>query len=100
MPSVEALEALTRGAGAQALAEAMALEAPGPAEVARLRRVIDASIATAALEVAQARRSLQGRIEGWRDFWCDREGAAQASDDDAVRWKAARCHWLHSGAAR
>lgn len=90
MPSVEALEALTRGAGAQALAEAMALEAPGPAEVARLRRVVDATIATAALEVAQARRSLQGRIEGWRDFWCDREGAAQASDDDAVRWKAAR----------
>ena len=90
MPGVEALQALTEGAGAQALAEAMAWETPGPSEVERLRRTLDAATASAALEVARARRSLRGRIAGWERFWCDRESAAQASDDDSAAWKAAR----------
>jgi hypothetical protein len=90
MPSVDSLERLTRGDGANALAEAMTWEAPGPAQVARLRRTLDAATASAALEVAQARRSLRGRIDAWATHWCDREGAAQASDDASARWKAER----------
>jgi hypothetical protein len=90
MTSIQSLETLTHGEGARALAEAMTWVAPGPAEVARLRRTLDAATASAALEVARGRNSLRGRIAGWRDFWCDREGAAQASDDDSAAWKARR----------
>ena len=90
MPAVESLERLTHGDGAHALAEAMTWEAPGPAQVERLRRTLDAATASAALEVAQARRSLRGRIDAWATHWCDREGAAQASDDASARWKASR----------
>lgn len=90
MPGVESLQALTEGAGARALAEAMTWDAPGPAEVARLRRTLDADTVSAAMEVAQARRSLRGRMACWERFWCDRASAAQASDDDSAAWKAAR----------
>jgi SAM-dependent methyltransferase len=90
MLSVDSLERLTHGDGAQALAEAMTWEAPGPAQVERLRRTLDATTASAALEVAQARRSLRGRVDAWATYWCDREGAAQASDDASARWKAER----------
>lgn len=90
LPSVESLEALTHGAGAEALHQAMAWTEPGPAEVSRLRRSVDAAVVAAALEVAAARRSLQGRMRDWREAWADREGAAQASDDASARWKAAR----------
>jgi hypothetical protein len=90
MLPVETLERLTRGDGASALAEAMDWEAPGPAQVERLRRSLDAVTASAALEVARARRSLQGRIDAWATYWCDRDGAAQASDDASARWKASR----------
>jgi hypothetical protein len=90
MLSVDLLERLTQGEGAKALAEAMAWETPGPAEVERLRRIVDATTVSAALEVARARRSLRGRIAGWSSYWCDREGAAQASDDASAAWKAER----------
>lgn len=90
MLSVDSLERLTQGEGAKALAEAMAWEAPGPAEVERLRRILDAATVSAALEVARARRSLRGRIAAWSSYWCDREGAAQASDDTSAAWKAER----------
>ena len=90
MPSVDSLERLTRGDGANALAEAMTWETPGPAQVARLRRTLDATTASAALEVSRARRSLRGRVAGWADFWCDRESAAQSSDDESSAWKARR----------
>jgi hypothetical protein len=90
LPGVEQLEALTHGEGARALEEAIQWEAPGPAEVARLRRSLDAATASAALEVARARRSLRGRMAGWADFWCDRESAAQSSDDESSAWKARR----------
>jgi hypothetical protein len=90
MLSVDSLERLTQGDGAHALAEAMAWEAPGPAEVERLRRILDATTVSAALEVARARRSLRGRIADWSSYWCDREGAVQASDDASAAWKAER----------
>ena len=90
MLTVDSLERLTQGEGAHALAEAMTWEAPGPAEVERLRRILDATTVSAALEVARARRSLRGRIAGWCSYWCDREGAAQASDDASAAWKAER----------
>ena len=96
MLPIESLERLTRGDGAKALAEAMAWEAPSPAQVERLRRTLDAATASAALEVAQARRSLRGRMDAWSTHWCDRAGAAQASDDDSAAWKAAR--FLGAGA--
>jgi hypothetical protein len=90
LPGIEQLESLMQGDGARALEEAMGWESPGPAEVARLRRSLDASTASAALEVSRARRSLRGRIEAWDRFWCDRESAAQASDDESAIWKARR----------
>ena len=89
-PSIAQLEALTDGAGAEALAAAMDMPNPGPADVARLRRSVPADVAAAALEVAAARRSLRGRLDGWQHFWADREGAAQASCDASAAWKARR----------
>ena len=89
-PPVESLEALTHGTGAEALRLAMEWIDPGPAEVERLRRTVDPAVATAALEVAAARRALRGRV-AWADqAWADREGAAQASDDASATWKARR----------
>jgi len=90
LPSVESLEALTHGLGAEALRMAMDWPEPGPAEVARLRKVVDAPLATAALQVAAARRSLRGRVSWAADAWADREGAAQASDEASAAWKARR----------
>ncbi len=90
LPSVDMLEALTSGAGAQVLEAAMDMGSTDPAGVARLRRQASPETVVAALEVAAARRSLQGRVAGWRTYWADREGAAQASDDASAAWKAAR----------
>lgn len=96
LPSVESLEALTHGAGAEAVRMAMDWPEPGPAEVTRLRKVVDASVAAAALQVAAARRSLHGRVSWAAEAWADREGAAQASDEASAAWKARR---LEGGAA-
>lgn len=90
IPSVESLHALTEGAGAEVLATAMPMQNPGPGDVSRLRKLVSADVAAAALEVAAARRSLRGRVEAWQTYWADREGAAQASDDASASWKAAR----------
>lgn len=89
-PSVASLEALSRGAGAEALAAAMQMTNPGPADVSRLRRSVPADVAAAALEISAARRSLRGRLTTWSTFWADREAAAQASCDASAAWKAAR----------
>lgn len=90
LPSVESLEALTHGAGAEALRMAMDWPEPGPAEVTRLRKLVEAPVAAAALQVAAARRSLRGRLSWAAEAWADREGAAQASDEASAAWKARR----------
>ena len=97
-PSIESLEALTHGAGAEALGQAMEWSEPGPAEVTRLRRSVPAPVAAAALEVAAARRSLRGRVAWWQGAWADREGAAQASDETSANWKATRFAGLGAAA--
>lgn len=61
-----------------------------PADVARWRKGADAALVSAAIELAMARASLRGRIAAADAFWCDRAGAAQASDDLSAQWKAKR----------
>lgn len=90
MRRVEALAALTTGSGADLLREIEACAEPGPADVARWRKVCHAEMVAAAMDVAAGRRSLRGRRDDWAAFWADREGAAQASDDRSAAWKADR----------
>ncbi|MFM1831137.1 MAG: hypothetical protein RLZZ558_1477 [Planctomycetota bacterium] len=90
MLAIDVLERLRSGDGADTLAAAMSLHDVTPAAVTRLRRGAPVEVVTAALEVAAARRSLQGRRADWDTFWADRAGAAQASDDASAAWKAAR----------
>lgn len=59
-------------------------------DVERWRRNADASLVSAAVELATARQSLRGRMAAADALWADRAGAAQASDDLSAGWKAQR----------
>lgn len=87
------LERLAQPAGAclvDAVTRALADHPLTPADVARWRRDADPALVSAAIELASARASLHGRIAAADAFWCDRAGAAQASDDLSAQWKAQR----------
>ncbi|MBU3729465.1 MAG: hypothetical protein FGM37_09515 [Phycisphaerales bacterium] len=87
------LERLAQPAGAclaDAVSRALADHPLTPADVARWRRDADPALVSAAIELASARASLHGRIAAADAFWCDRAGAAQASDDLSAQWKAQR----------
>ena len=87
---VESLEALVEGPGADLLRHVEAHPQPGPADVQRWRGIMPAEVVSMAMDVAAGRRSLRGRRSDWAEFWADREGAAQASDEASAVWKAQR----------
>lgn len=93
MIPVELLERLCQPEGAklvESVARALDDHPLSPADVQRWRASADAATVTAAIELATARASLRGRIAAADAFWCDRPGAAQASDDLSAQWKAQR----------
>ena len=93
MIAVDLLERLARPDGAplvDAIATSLDDHPVTPADVARWRKVADAALVSAAIELATSRASLRGRIVAADAFWCDRAGAAQASDDLSAQWKAQR----------
>ena len=93
MIALELLERLAQPDGArlvEAVATSLGDHPVTPADVARWRRGADAALVSAAIELATARASLRGRIASADAFWCDRAGAAQASDDLSAQWKARR----------
>lgn len=93
MISVALLERLAEPEGirlADAIAAALDDHPIAPSDVARWRKSADAATVSAAVELATARASLRGRIAAADAFWCDRAGAAQASDDLSAQWKAQR----------
>ncbi|MEC8320739.1 MAG: class I SAM-dependent methyltransferase [Planctomycetota bacterium] len=61
-----------------------------PRLVESLRRAHPGLPVTEALELADARRRAEGRIEGASDLWADRQGIEQASGTVVARWKATR----------
>jgi hypothetical protein len=93
MIEVDLLERLAQPEGArlvEAVAQALDDHPLTPADITRWRKHSDPPLVSAAIEVAAARASLRGRIAAADAFWCDRAGAAQASDDLSAQWKAQR----------
>lgn len=93
MIAVDLLERLAQPDGArlvQVVAESLDDHPVTPADITRWRKGADAALVSAAIELASARSSLLGRIAAADAFWCDRAGAAQASDDLSAQWKAHR----------
>lgn len=93
MIALDLLERLAQPDGARlvdAVAKSIDDHPVTPSDVARWRKGADAALVSAAIELATARASLRGRIAAADAFWCDRAGAAQASDDLSAQWKAQR----------
>jgi hypothetical protein len=84
-------EALTTDAGRAILDQASAIAEPGPAEMARWRRLARAEVVAAACRIAQARRRAVGKFEGPVDrLWLDPVGVEQATAYPVAHHKAAR----------
>lgn len=93
MISVALLEQLAQPQSArlvEAMASALDDHPLTAADVTRWRKSADAGLVSAAIELVTARAALRGRIASADGFWCDRAGAAQASDDLSAQWKAQR----------
>lgn len=78
---------------ARELARAARAVAPGDvAAVARLRRTPDATpaLVSAALDLAEARRRAEGRLDRADAIVADPAAVEQATDRDTARWKAQR----------
>lgn len=93
MISVALLEQLAQPQSARlvdAMASALDDHPLTAADVTRWRKSADAGLVSAAIELVTARAALRGRIASADAFWCDRAGAAQASDDLSAQWKAQR----------
>ena len=87
------LQALLGPAGEEVLAAAAALPdpfAPTPAQVAGLRRLADADLCTAAIELVRARAKGAARFVRAVELVADPEGVEQASGSAAAAWKARR----------
>lgn len=83
--------AWTETAEGRALIDAAtALEEVTPAAIARLRRSHDADAVRRALELVEARRRAEGRLEDAGALLLDRTATEQASSTDVARWKARR----------
>ncbi len=67
---------------------ASAMTEPTPAALAKLRRTASAGVVHAALEIAAARRSAQGRLEDAHTLIADHAGAQQATPAVLAQWKA------------
>ncbi len=81
---------LTTEAGAALLAEAEAMRAFGPAEIARLRRQAPAELAAAAIRLTLARRKAAGKFEQAGRMWLEPVAVEQATAEPVARHKAAR----------
>lgn len=73
-----------------AQAAACRVDARDPAAIARLRRSLDADLAAAALELAEARRKAASKFDVAEGLWCDVAGVEQASSGQVAAWKARR----------
>jgi hypothetical protein len=74
----------------KAVAEAARTDPGDAAAITRLRRLFDADLVSAALELAQARRKAAAKFARADTLWCDVAGVEQASSERVAAWKARR----------